>query len=167
MLNIEVEGIRLEFEHSLESLSKWESIHEKPFFAWKKEDKRTYEEMLSYFEQMLVKPSDRTDLIEKLSPEHHVAIVEYINASRTATIVRETQKRAGPKENVTSELIYFWMISLNIPFEAQTWHLNRLMTLIRICGVKNSKPQKQPASSVAAKYRELNEQRKKQLGTSG
>lgn len=167
MLNIEVEGIRLEFEHSLESLSKWESIHEKPFFAWKKEDKRTYEEMLSYFEQMLVRPSDRTDLIKSLSPEHHVALVEYINATRTATIVRETQSKPGPKENVTSELIYFWMISLNIPFEAQTWHLNRLMTLIRICGVKNSKPQKQPASSVAAKYRELNEQRKKQLGTSG
>jgi hypothetical protein len=123
--------------------------------------------MLSYFEQMLVSPQDRTDLISKLTPEDHMTLVEHINASRTATVVREVQSKPGPKENVTSELIYYWMISLQIPFEAERWHLNRLMTLIRVCGVKSTKPTKQPASTVAAKYRELNEQRKKQLGTSG
>lgn len=167
MLSIEVDGTKLEFEHSLVSLSKWESVHEKPFFAWKKEDKRTHEEMISYFEQMLVSPAGRTDLISKLTPEDHMTIVEYINASRTATSVREIQQKPGPKENVTSELIYYWMLEIGIPFETETWHLNRLMTLIRICGVKKSKPQKQPASTVAANYRELNEQRRKQLGTTG
>lgn len=167
MLNIDLEGTRLEFEHSLVSLSKWESIHEKPFFAWKKDDQRTHDEMVSYFEQMLVEPAGRTDLISKLTPEDHMTLVTYINTSCTATVVREVQNKPGPKENVTSELVYYWMISLNIPFEAETWHLNRLMTLIRICGVKGGKPQKQPASTVASKYRELNEQRKKQMGTSG
>lgn len=167
MLNIEVQGIRLEFEHSLVSLSKWEEIHKKPFFAWSDEDKKTHLEMLSYFECMLVSPEDRTDLIEKLTPEEHMALVEYINEERTATVVREIQTKPGPKENVTSELIYYWMIAFEIPWEAKTWHLSRLMTLVRVCGVKQSKPQKQSASSVASKYREMNEARRKQMGTSG
>jgi len=167
VLRIKVQGTELEFEHSLVSLSKWESIHEKPFFSWRKDDTKTQEEMLSYFEQMLISPVGRTDLVAILTPEDHVALVEYINSSQTATTVREVQQKSGPKENVTSELIYFWMISFEIDWEAQNWHLNRLMTLIRICSVKNSKPQKQPASSTAAKYREMNEARRKKLGTSG
>lgn len=167
MLSIEVQGTRLEFEHSLVSLSKWESVHEKPFFSWRKDETKTHEEMMSYFEQMLVSPTDCRQLVAQLEPKDQVALVEYINSSRTATVVREINQKPGPKENVTSELIYFWMISFEIDWEAQHWHLNRLMTLIRVCGVKNSKPQKQPASSTAAKYRELNEARKKQLGTRG
>lgn len=167
MLSLEVQGTKLEFEHSLVSLSKWESIHEKPFFSWRKDDTKTQEEMISYFEEMLISPADRTDLVSLLTPQQQVAVVEYINSERTATTVREVQQKPGPKENVTSELIYYWMISFEIDWEAQHWHLNRLMTLIRICSVKNSKPQKQPASSTAAKYREMNEARKKKLGTSG
>jgi len=167
VLSLEVQGTKLEFEHSLVSLSKWESIHEKPFFSWKKDDTKTQEEMISYFEEMLISPAGRKDLVSLLAPEQQVALVEYINSERTATTVREVQQKPGPKENVTSELIYYWMISFEIDWEAQHWHLNRLMTLIRICSVKNSKPQKQPASSTAAKYRELNEARKKKLGTSG
>lgn len=167
MLSIEVKGTKLEFEHSLVSLSKWEEIHEKPFFAWNKDDTKTTEEMLSYFEQMLVSPADRTDLVSQLKPEDYLTLVEYINASRTATVVREVQQKPGPKENVTSELIYYWMIAFQIPFEAKTWHLNRLMTLVRVCGVKNSKPEKQSPAAAAARYRELNAQRRKQMGTSG
>jgi len=167
VLSLEVQGTKLEFEHSLVSLSKWESIHEKPFFSWRKDDTKTQEEMISYFEEMLISPADRTDLVSLLTPQQQVAVVEYINSERTATTVREVQQKPGPKENVTSELIYYWMISFEIDWEAQHWHLNRLMTLIRICSVKNSKPQKQPASSTAAKYREMNEARKKKLGTSG
>lgn len=167
MLNIDVEGTKLEFEHSLVSLSKWEEIHEKPFFSWRPDDTKTNEEMISYFEQMLVSPADRTDLIAKLTEKQQVALVQYINASRTATVVREIQQKPGSKENVTSELIYYWMISFQIPFEAKTWHLNRLTTLVRICSVKNSKPQKQPTSAVVSNYREENERRRKLLGTTG
>ena len=167
MLRIQVQGTELEFEHSLVSLSKWESIHEKPFFSWREDETKTVEEMLNYFEQMLISPANCRELVQHLTPEDHMTLVEYINSSRTATVVRELQEQKGPKENVTSELIYYWMVTFNIPFEAETWHLNRLMTLVRICGVKNSKPQKQPASKTAATYRELNEARKKKLGTSG
>ena len=167
MLNIDVNRTTLMFEHSLVSLSKWESIHEKPFFSWTKEDSKTNAEMLSYFEQMLISPADRPELINELTNEDHVAIVEYINSARTATVVRDVQSRPGQRENVTSELVYYWMISFQIPFEAQHWHLNRLMTLIRVCGAKNTKPEKQSASSVAARYRDLNAERRKALGTKG
>lgn len=167
MFNVEVMGTQLEFEHSLVSLSKWESIHEKPFFAWNKNDTKTEEEMISYFKCMLVSPVDKAYLVSEMSPKQQIALVEYINSSRTATTVREIQSKPGAKENVTSELIYYWMISFNIPFEAQHWHLNRLVTLVRVCGAKNSPPQKMSASAAAAKYRELNEQRRKQLGTKG
>lgn len=167
MLNIEVQGHRLEFEHSLVSLSKWEGIHKKPFFAWSDEDKKTHAEMLSYFECMLVSPEGRIDLIAMLTPEQHITLVEYINEERTATIVREVKQKPGPKENVTSELIYYWLIAFEIPWQAETWHLSRLMTLVRVCGIKNSKPEKKPSSSVAATYREMNEARRKQMGTSG
>ena len=127
MLSLEVQGTKLEFEHSLVSLSKWESIHEKPFFSWRKDDTKTQEEMISYFEEMLISPADRTDLVSLLTPQQQVAVVEYINSERTATTVREVQQKPGPKENVTSELIYYWMISFEIDWEAQHWHLNRLM----------------------------------------
>jgi hypothetical protein len=167
VLSIDVQGTRLVFEHSLVSLSKWESIYEKPFFSWNEEETKTNEEMFVYFEQMLVSPAHAVDLIPKLTPDQQMELVKYINSSSTATVVRDINKKPGPKENVTSELIYYWMLSFKIPFEAESWHLNRLMTLIRICGVKNTKPQKQPASTTAATFRELNEARKKKLGTSG
>lgn len=167
MLKLVVQDIPLEFEHSLVSLSKWEAIHERPFFAWDDKDSKTHDQMISYFEQMLVSPAGRTELIEELSPKDHNTLVDYINKSNTATIVHEVASKPGRRENVTSELIYYWMISFNVPFEAQHWHLNRLMTLIRVCGVKNSKPQKRSSGSVAQQYREANEARKKKLGTSG
>jgi len=142
VFSIVVQGTRLEFEHSLVSLSKWESIHEKPFFSWSDTDTKTNEEMLSYFEQMLVSPLDRVDLVQMLEPKDQVALVEYINSKRTATVVQDIQQKPGRKENVTSELIYYWMLTAQINWDAQHWHLNRLMTLIRICSVKNTKPQK-------------------------
>ena len=167
MLRIQVQGTELEFEHSLVSLSKWESIHEKPFFSWREDETKTVEEMLNYFEQMLISPANCRELVQHLTPEDHMTLVEYINSSRTATVVRELQEQKGPKENVTSELIYYWMVTFNIPFEAETWHLNRLMTLVRICGVKNSKPQKQPTTKTVQDMRAMNEARRKALGTSG
>lgn len=169
MLNIDILGTTLEFEHSLVSLSKWEAIHEKPFFAWSDKDTKTKDEMLSYFEQMLISPVDRPQVtVAQLTDEHHVALVEYINAKRTATVVREVQSKPGVKENVTSELIYYWLVAFQIPFHpAETWHLNRLMTLVRVCGAKNSKPEKQAPGALANKYREMNEARRKQLGTAG
>lgn len=168
MLSIEVQGIRLDFEHSLLSLSKWEADHEKPFFAWTDKEKRTREEMIDYFRCMVVSPDDGPEIVEWMTDADHVRLIEYINAPRTATIVREPPTPPGPKENVTSELIYYWLVALKIPFHpTETWHLNRLMMLVKVCGVKQGKPEKVSASQAAARYRELNEQRKRELGTRG
>lgn len=167
MFSIEVMGTQLEFEHSLVSLSKWESIYEKPFFAWNKDDTKTNEEMLVYFECMLVSKVEKPGLVRKMASKDQIRLVEYINSSRTATTVREIQSKPGARENVTSELIYYWMISFNIPFEAQYWHLNRLITLVRVCGAKNAPPKRMSDSERVAQMRELNEQRRKQFGTKG
>lgn len=168
MLSIDVDGTQLMLEHSLLSLSKWESIHEKPFFARRKDENRTFEEMISYFECMVVSPKNRTELIGKLDEEQHKDIVNYINASRTASTVNEIHKdRPGSRENVTSELIYYWMIAFEIPFSCETWHLNRLMMLIRICGVKQEKPKKRSSGSIASQYREMNAMRRRDLGSAG
>lgn len=167
MFNVEVKGTRLEFEHSLVSLSKWEAKHEKPFFAWRKDDTKTEAEMISYFECMLVSPQDKVYLVKEMKPDDQVALVEYINSSRTATIVREVNSKPGQRENVTSELIYYWMISFNIPFECENWHLNRLITLVRVCGAKNAPPQKMSKSEGIADMRRLNAERRKKLGTKG
>lgn len=171
MLTLEVQGIRLEFEHSLVALSKWEAKYEKPFFAWTNDDKdkRTHEEMLEYFRFMLVNPPLDSDLlIRLLNPSQHIELVEYINSPQTATIVREIASKPGPRENVTTELMYYWMVAFKIPFQpTETWHINRLMTLVRVCSAKQAPPEKMDSKTAAQQMRELNEQRKRELNTKG
>lgn len=163
-INESVEIVK--FEHSLSSMSKWEEEKQKPFFPHTKEE-RDAVDLLDYLSYMILDRDDETLVVNCLTEEDLNKITEYISSPRTATVVREIQSKPGPKENVTSELIYFWMISFNIPFTADQWHLNRLMTLIRVCSVKNSKQQKRPPKEVAQDYRELNAKRRAQLGTKG
>lgn len=167
MLSIDVQGTRLDFEHSLVSLSKWEESHEKPFFAWTEQDKRTHEEMIDYFECMLLN-QNLLEYIPKLTPEDHLQLVTYINAPRTATVVREVKSAPGPKENVTSELIYYWLVAFKVDWECQHWHLNRLLTLVKVCGAKSQAQEKvKPGQKDIEAMRRLNEERRRQLGTSG
>lgn len=156
-------GVELQLEHSLVSLSKWEAIHEKPFLD-KKE--KTKEEVLSYIECMLLDENTPAEILENLSNETFLQINEYIERKMTATWFSE--QGGGPnREIITSELVYYWMTAYQIPFECQHWHLNRLFTLIRICGLKQEKPKKMTPGEVARRNRELNAQRKAQLGTKG
>ena len=154
----------LELEHSLATLSKWESIHEKPFLG---EEEHTDAEMFSYIEIMIQTPDYPADVCSQLTQSNIEAIQTYIEAKRTATWFHDSNEPNRTTEKVTSELVYYWMVALNIPFEAQDWHLNRLMTLIRVCNVKNSPPKKMSQSEIAARNRRLNEERKKKMGTSG
>lgn len=158
------EGFELELEHSLLSLSEWESKWEKPFLAAKE---LTDEETLDYVRCMIVSPNPPPDALEKLSPEHLVAITEYIERKMTATWFRDDGQKTGPVETITAELVYYWMTIHHIPFECERWHLNRLFTLIRICDVKSTPPKKMSPEEIAQRNHELNKARREKLGTKG
>ena len=155
--------VKLKLEHSLLSVSKWESIHKKPFFN---EVDKTAAESRSYVECMILGCDFCEEAVGRLTMDQMTMINDYITESKTATTI----KRQGPgrsRELVTSELIYYWMVALTIPFEAESWHLSRLLTLIEICAVKNQPKKKMSRSEAASRQRSLNAQRKAALNTSG
>lgn len=156
-------GTEIELEHSLVSLSKWESKFEKPFLG---KTEKTGEEILAYVEEMILGEVPE-GILSQLSEDNVAEINRYIEAKMTATWFRETPGAPQSREVITAELIYYWMVEFKIPFECQYWHLNRLFTLIRVCNLKGAKPQKMSRAEVARRNRELNAQRKAQLGTKG
>lgn len=156
--------ITLELEHSLVSLSKWESIYEIPFLA---EAKKSTEETIGYIKCMTLTPNIPNEVFERLSEQNFADVSQYIDAKMTATWFNERPGAPKSKEIITAELIYYWMTVFQIPFVCETWHLNRLFTLIRVCNIKAAKPEKMSRAEVAARNRELNAQRRIQLGTRG
>jgi hypothetical protein len=163
-LEDESEAVTLTLEHSLISLSKWESIHEKAFLS---NDDKTNAEIVSYVKCMTVTRNVPDEVYKRLSNDNVAAIKDYLDAPMTATWFSDKRRGRGSREVVTSEVIYYWMTALQIPFEVEKWHLNRLFTLIRVCDLKNSKPKKMSRAESASLQRELNEKRRKELGTSG
>lgn len=157
-------GVELQLEHSLVSLSKWEAIHEKSFLGV---SSKTSEEVLSYIECMLLTINPPEEILHQLSQENIQEINGYIDRKMTATWFSEQPGTPKSREVITAELIYYWMTVFTIPFECETWHLNRLFTLIRVCNIKQAKPTKMSRSEVARRNRTINAQRKAQTGTSG
>ena len=129
----------LQLEHSLISLSKWESKWHKPFLS---KTEKTTEETIDYIRCMTLTQNVKPEVYSNLSVENILQVNEYIENPMTATTFIEDRDRKKSREIVTAELIYYWMISLNIPVEFEKWHLNRLLTLIRVCNIKNQPPKK-------------------------
>jgi hypothetical protein len=153
----------LRLEHSLVSLSKWESNFEKPFLST---TDKTTDEIKWYIEAMCLDEIPQR-VFEKLTPDDYLKIKNYISAKMTATWISEVDSKKQSREIITAEIIYYWMIALGIPQEYQYWHLNRLLMLIRVCNLKNAPAKKMSAQETANRNRELNEQRKAQLKSRG
>lgn len=160
---IYVKETTLCLEHSLVSLAKWESKWNKPFLS---NTNKTDEEIVDYIRCMTITQNVNPLVYLGLTRSNYSQINEYIDAPMTATWFSKKQKQSRQREIITAEIIYYWMISLNIPFECQKWHLNRLLTLVRVCNEKNN-PQKMSMKEQMAQQRELNAARKKQMNTKG
>lgn len=151
-------------EHSLVSLSKWESKWCRPFLSKPPE---TLEETIDYIKCMTITKNVDPEVYNNLTEENVNQIKEYINAPMTATTFYEEKGAKRNKETVTSELIYYWMISLQIPSDYEKWHINRLLTLIRVCNIKNQPPKKRSRREIMSRNAALNAARKRQLNTNG
>jgi hypothetical protein len=116
---------------------------------------------------MTLTPNIAPEVYQNLPEENFKAIDKYIEAKMTATWFSDPPGAPASRDVITAELVYYWMIAFQIPFECQYWHLNRLFTLIRVCNIKQAKPKKMSRAEMAARNRELNAQRRAQLGTSG
>lgn len=156
----------LRLEHSLVSISKWESKYHKPFLS---DDQKTDEEALDYIRIMTLTQNVDPTVYLGLTSELYDKINAYLMDPMTATTFSNIEKRQDPfaRSVVTSELIYYWMTALNIPMECQKWHINRLLTLIRVASIKNQAEKKMDRQSQAEMYARLNAERRKQMGTSG
>lgn len=158
------EVVELNFEHSLVSLSKWEKKYKKPFFG---KAEKSSEEGAYYLSCMLLTENAPVGFLDKLNRDQVTLLTNYINDSQSATWFRETPGQKPSAEIVTSELIYYWLVQFQIDFEVQYWHLNRLMALVKICGIKQTKPKPMSKTQQKEEYAKLNAQRRAATGSSG
>jgi len=153
---------KIQLEHSLLSISKWESEWCKPFLT---ADKKTEKENLDYIRCMGVSQHIDDNVLSLLTEKDVMTIAEYMQSKKSATTF--TMSGSSNREVVTSELIYYWMTMFNIPFECQKWHIDRLLTLIRICNVKSAPGKKMSKAEILQRNKTINAQRKKMYNTSG
>ena len=152
----------LVLEHSLASISKWESKWKKPFLS----NNKTRVEFLDYVRCMSINDIDEM-VYRSITDSILKKIQDYIESNETATWFRKETNKSISREIITSEVIYYWMFSLGIPSECENWHLNRLLTLIRVFNAKNTPQKKRSMNEILRSNRELNEQRKKAWNTKG
>lgn len=164
---VTVKGQTLHLEHSLVSLSKWESKWEKPFLS---KEGMSIEQTIDYIRCMTLTQNVDPSIYNYIPPEEIERVNKYIAAPMTATWFSDEQNKpigGRREETVTAELIYYWMIALNIPFECQKWHLNRLLTLVKVCNIKNTPPKKMSKRDIMNRNRSLNEARRRSMSSRG
>lgn len=150
-------------EHSLISISKWESMYHKPFLS---KTPKTQQEIIDYIKCMTIEKKVDPNVYFGLTAQNINKIKEYIDDPMTATTFSKTEKGGG-REVITSELIYYWMIAQEIPPQYEKWHLNRLLTLIRVCNNKNTPSKKMKSGDIRRQNASLNEQRRRMLHSKG
>lgn len=156
---------KLQLEHSLVSLSKWESKWCKPFLG---KEEKTDEETRDYIRCMTITQHVDPDIYNYLTNENFKQIEEYIQLPMTATTFPDSKgKGKGRNQIVTAEVIYAWMFSLQIPIELQKWHLNKLLTQIRACSAMNETPKKMSKRETMSQYAALNAARRQKLNSKG
>lgn len=161
---IEVKETKLTLEHSLISISKWESKWHKPYLS---RDNKTQEEVIDYIRCMTLNPQVDQNVYRALTKQNIDDIVAYIGDTMTATTIKR-ENRKPSREIVTNELIYYWMTALNIPFDpCQKWHLSRLMTLIEVCSIKSQPPKKMSKAAAMKQQHSLNAARRAKYHTNG
>lgn len=160
---VSVPELTISMEHSLVSISKWEAKYHKPFIS---RVPKTTEETWDYIWFMITTQNLKRDVLDRFTQEHIDMINAYIDDPMTATVIHD---RSGRRSNefVTSELIYYWMIAHNIPVEFQKWHLNRLLTLIQVCNVKNAPPKKMSKEAILRQNAAINAARRARTGSKG
>lgn len=156
--------VTLELEHSLVSLQKWESKWCKPFLS---RAEKTDDEILDYIKCMTLTENINSEVYDRLSAENIKEITTYINAPMTATTFSDDKSGKGSREVITAEIIFHWMIALNIWYECRNWHINQLLALIKTCNIKNSPKKKRSTKDINSQYAALNAARRKKLNSKG
>lgn len=154
----------LQLEHSLISISKWESKWRKPFLN---DDDKSEEESRDYVRCMTMTKGVPPEVYYAILPEDILRISEYIKTPQTATTINEVPGPPSAKPVITSEVVYYWMIAYKIPQAYEKWHFSRLLTLIRVCEAKSKPPTKMNKADLRAKMRQLNEERRAKYNTRG
>lgn len=163
---IYVPGTTIHLEHSLHSVAKWESIIKRPYFDEKKP--MTDDEFKEYLKCMTIEDHVSDEVYRGMTYSDYTAIRKYMDDAMTATWFKEDKtKPKGPKQIITAEIIYYYMVELGIPFECEHWHLNRLLTLIRVCSEKQAIPKKMAKKDIFSQNASLNAARRAKLHSKG
>ena len=161
---VPLKAYTLSLEHSLVSISKWEANWKKPFLH----SQKTPEEMLDYIKCMTISQNIPNEVYYRIPASEVDRIAKYIDDSMTATTFsRIGDQKPHRHEIVTAEVIYYWMIQANVPYECRKWHLNQLLTLLQVCAEKNKPPKKQSKKALADHWSALNAARRAKLHTKG
>lgn len=161
---INVKSNILQLEHSLVSLAKWEAKWCKPFLG---KEKKSTDETVDYIRCMTITQHVPPEVYNNIPDIVFTQISEYIDSPMTATWFNERDGARKNREVVTAEIIYYWMIAQTIPMECQKWHLNRLLTLIKVCSLKNNPPKKMGRKEMLANRKALNDVRRNQINSKG
>lgn len=164
---VESEIFELRLEHSLLAIAGWEAKYKKVFFS---KNEKTSDEIRGYIRFMAIDKNVPETVFGRLSEQNIIAIRDYMDDSQTATHFRkgeESGSKKRSKEPITSDLIYYWLVACQIPFECQTWHINRLLTLVRIYELKNQKPKKHSKNELLKNNAALNKAQRERFHTSG